>query len=214
MRKLLAFLMILTLLAVAMAEAQDVIPLDVEAEPTRAAEAAEGEAEDEAEAEVPEVPGEAEAPEAPDEAAELPAPSEVEALTAEPSDIELWFEEGFGLDLPQGWVSYPMEGASSAIRYALGDGSGEHFLYIELQPTALEAVSQLSETVEGAEAMEKTGELVFGDTTFVTFIDASRDVNCCATLWGDQLLTFAFTPQSDADYMLTATRIMGSFKQL
>ena len=53
-------------------------------------------------------------------------------------DIAVRFDEGFSLDLPEGWVSYPI--SDPEIRYALGDGSGERYLYILAQPAAFETL--------------------------------------------------------------------------
>ena len=58
----------------------------------------------------------------------------------------LAFEEGFTLEIPEGWVSYPVE--DEVIRYALGDGSGERFLYILAQSTALESFDDVRADLE------------------------------------------------------------------
>ena len=170
---------------------------------------------------VPEMDGEAALEQAEAPAAEagenvsdeiaLPAPEEVEARTAGP--VELWFEEGFGLTLPVGWVSYPVSEAdqASGVRYALGDGSGERFLFIQLTPTGLHNMAELSEAVDAGEAFSKRGALTFNGTEFTTFIDSAANTSCCATLWGNQLLMFMFTPQSNAGFMLTAPQIMETF---
>ena len=146
----------------------------------------------------------------------LPAPDEVAALTgeAEPeAGVTVWFEEGFGLSIPEGWVSYPVQAADQAegVRYALGDGSGERFLFIQLKPTALRNADALSSAIEGEDGLTKTGELSFGGNRFVAFIDLAQNASCCATIWGDRLAVFMFTPQSDADFMLTATQLMQTF---
>lgn len=136
--------------------------------------------------------------------------------TPEPEDSELWFEEGFGLTLPGGWVSYSLsdEDRESGIRYALGDGTGARNLYIQFKAVSVADIAALSEAVENTEGLSKTGDLTFGDTGFVTFIDARQNASCCATLWNDDMLAFVFTPQSDSDFMLTASRIMESFRIL
>lgn len=133
---------------------------------------------------------------------------------AAPGDaFTLWFEEGFGLSVPEGWVSYPVaeEDAAAGVRYALGDGKGENFLYIQAQPTLLEDVGALSERIEADERLSRTGDLVFGGTPFVAFIDEARGVSGCATLWRGELVIFLFTPQSDSAFMMTATELMETF---
>ena len=155
--------------------------------------------------------------------AELPDPEEVEALEAEAEEapaeaadapVELWFDAGFALTLPGNWVSYEVADAdkTSGLEYALGDGSGERYLYIYLTPTTLEDFDAVSGAVEADAALSRTGSLSFDGADFVSFIDASQNASCCATLWSDSLLTFCFTPQDVPDFMLTATQIMESFK--
>ena len=155
--------------------------------------------------------------------AELPDPEEVEALEAEAeeapaeaadSPVELWFDAGFALTLPGDWVSYDVADAdkTSGLEYALGDGSGERYLYIYLTPTTLKDIDAVSGAVEADAALSRTGSLSFDGADFVSFIDASQNASCCATLWSDSLLTFCFTPQDEPDFMLTATQIMESFR--
>ena len=157
--------------------------------------------------------------------AELPDPEEVEALEAEAeaeaaeeeaaeAPVELWFDAGFALTLPGNWVSYEVADAdkTSGLEYALGDGSGERYLYIYLTPTTLKDIDAVSGAVEADAALSRTGSLSFDGADFVSFIDASQNASCCATLWSDSLLTFCFTPQDEPDFMLTATQIMESFR--
>lgn len=145
----------------------------------------------------------------------LPDPEKVVEMTGQ-ADGEthmVWFEEGFGLSIPEGWVSYPVseEDRAKGVRYALGDGSDSHYLYIQFDPTDIRTAEALAEAVDGEEGITRTGSLMFGDADFVAFIDSVQNASCCATLWGDQLVIFAFTPQTDPDYMLTATQLMESF---
>lgn len=157
----------------------------------------------------------AEAGAAPD-ASLLPSPEEVSALDASEALFTLWFEEGFSLSLPEGWVSYAVnaEDATKGIRYALGDGQGDHFLYIQLVPTDIGDSAALERAVEASPDCSKTGNLSFNGASFVTFIDSARNASCCATLLNSRLLTFIFTPQSDSDYMLTVSRLMATFTKL
>lgn len=131
----------------------------------------------------------------------------------ESGSVEVWFEEGFALSLPEGWVSYDVsdEDREDGIRYSLGDGSGERMLYIQLKSTRIQDVGALGEAVENTDGLSKTGDLSFGDTDFVAFIDSRQNASCCATLWGSDLVVFIFTPQTDSDFMLTASQIMESF---
>ena len=150
---------------------------------------------------------------------ELPDPEEVEALTTEepaPEPMRIWFEEGFGLSLPEGWVSYTVADADRAagLKYILGDGSGERLLYIQITPTRIADAEALGQVVEDAEEYAKTGALAFGGQDFVTFIDSAQNASCCATLLGDSLAVFMFTPQTDADFMLTATQVMETYSTL
>ena len=195
-------LALLMLCASALAEATEA-PAQTEAVETEAAEA------DAAEAQTGE--------------ATLPDPEEVEALEAETAEapaetaaapVELWFDAGFALTLPGDWVSYDVADAdkASGLEYALGDGSGERYLYIYLTPTTLEDFDAVSGAVEADAALSRTGSLSFDGVDFVSFIDAAQNASCCATRWGDRLLTFCFTPQDVPDFMLTATQIMESFK--
>ena len=104
--------------------------------------------------------------------AELPDPEEVEALEAEAEEgpaeaadapVELWFDAGFALTLPGNWVSYEVADAdkTSGLEYALGDGSGERYLYIYLTPTTLEDFDAVSGAVEADAALSRTGSLSF-----------------------------------------------------
>ena len=125
----------------------------------------------------------------------------------------LWFEEGFGLSLPEGWVSYQVseEDSAAGMRYALGDATGNRYLYVDLTPTDLKDMDALTEAVDFSEDYTRTGSLTFGGQSFVTFINSLGNASCAATLWGEDLLVFAFTPQSDLDYMMDASRIMETF---
>ena len=177
-----------------------------EAEAAEASEEAE-EGEDPSEADAAEDTAEPaeDAPEATEipEAESTPEPDGTEEpeSTPEPEDCEVWFEEGFGLTLPGGWVSYDVsdEDRESGVRYALGDGTGERMLYIQFKAVG---------------ASDAALKLVCEDTAFVTFIDARQNASCCATLWGGEMAAFVFTPQSDSDFMLTASQLMESFKIL
>ncbi len=178
------------------------------------AEAAEADGEPAQTTNATEIP-EAEATPEPDaEPTEQPETEPTEAPA--PETCAVWFEEGFGLSLPGDWLSYPVSDADRAagIRYALGDSAGANMLYIQFKPTRMADTDALAEAVESTDGLDKTGTLTFGGTDFVTFIDSRQNASCCATLWGDELAVFVFTPQTDSDFMLTASQLMESFNTL
>ena len=122
----------------------------------------------------------------------------------------LSFDEGFSLTLPAGWVSY--SSSDPSIRYALGDGSGERFLYILAQDTELDDFEALREAIDAHEDCGKASALDLNGQPFAAFIVPALNASGCATLWNGQMLAFLFTPQDDSDYMLTVAEIMASFK--
>ena len=126
------------------------------------------------------------------------------------STFTLRFDEGFSLALPEGWVSYPA--GEGGIRYALGDGSGQRFLYILAGPTELADIDQLCAAIEAREDCGKAGKLDLNGQPFAAFIAPGLNASGCATLMNGEMLTFLFTPQDDSDYMLTVAEIMASFK--
>ena len=163
------------------------------------------------------VPTEPDGEEAEEIAEAEPTDIPEDAITAEPDleGFDLWFEEGFGFTLPEGWVSYAVSDADRAngVRYALGDGSGERNLYVQFKSTAIKDIAALADAVRTTDGLNMTGELSFGDTHFVAFIDAGQNASCCATLWHGEIVVFIFTPQTDSDFMLIASRLMESFKK-
>lgn len=124
----------------------------------------------------------------------------------------LRFDEGFSLALPQGWVSYPA--GEDGIRYALGDGSGERFLYILAEPTQFEAFDQMCAAIESRGDCGKAGTLDLNGQPFAAFIVQKLNASGCATLQNGEVLVFLFTPQTDSDYMLTVAKIMASYKRM
>ena len=120
------------------------------------------------------------------------------------------FDEGFSLALPQGWVSYPA--GEDGIRYALGDGSGERFLYILAGPTELADFDQMCAAIEAREDCGKTSALDLNGQPFAAFIAQGLNASGCATLQNGEVITFLFTPQDDSDYMLTVAEIMASYR--
>lgn len=73
----------------------------------------------------------------------------------------LWFEEGFALDFPEGWVSYPVDEQTREgdIRYILSDGNAQRYMYLLYRPTTCETMSQLEAAITADESYEKTGDL-------------------------------------------------------
>lgn len=125
----------------------------------------------------------------------------------------LWFEEGFSLDLPEGWVSYPVnETGDSDIRYILGDKDGSRYLYVVIRESTHSTIQSLDAALSGHESYQKTGDLTFSGQKFLAFIDPSQNISGCMTLLDGDLLSFIFTPQNDSDYMLLAASIMNHYK--
>ena len=131
---------------------------------------------------------------------------------ADEATFTLRFDEGFSLALPEGWVSYATD--DPVIRYALGDGTGERYLYILAQTAPGEDFESLRAAIEARGGGERTSDLDLNGHPFAAFIDAGLNASGCATLLNGEALTFLFTPQSDSDYMLTVARIMASFKEV
>ena len=124
--------------------------------------------------------------------------------------ITLGFDEGFRLTLPEGWVSYAPSGP--AVRYILGDGSGERFLYILAQNTAFADFDELRAALDAREDCGKASALELDEHPFAAFIMPDQNASGCATLWNGETLVFLFTPQSDSNYMITVAEIMASLK--
>ena len=122
----------------------------------------------------------------------------------------LGFEEGFRLSLPEGWVSYPVQ--DPVIRYALGDGSGQHFMYILMQPCDFADFDQMRAAIDARGDCGKTNALDLNGLPFAAFIAPDLNASGCATLLDGQTLSFLFTPQDDSEYMVTVARIMASFR--
>ena len=124
--------------------------------------------------------------------------------------FELRFDEGFSLSLPEGWVSYDID--DPVIRYALGDGTGERFLYILAQPTEYEDFDAMRAAIDAREDCGRTSPLDLNGQSFAAFIMPGQNASGCATLWNGEMLAFLFTPQDNTEYMVTVAEIMASFK--
>lgn len=122
----------------------------------------------------------------------------------------LRFDEGFSLSLPAGWVSYPVSDGN--IRYALGDGSGERFMYILFESADYADFEKMRAALDAWEESGKASPLELNGQSFAAFIMPGMNASGCATLFNGEMLTFLFTPQDDSDYMMTVAEIMASFK--
>lgn len=138
------------------------------------------------------------------------------ASAQEADAFTIWFEEGFSLDLPQGWVSYPADNNAqlSDIRYILSDGDGDRYMYILYRPTTYTDIAALDTAVAADPAFEKTGDLVFDGHSFIAFAMPGQDSSGCMTLHNGHLLTFVYTPQSDSEYMMLAASVMDTFRSI
>lgn len=128
----------------------------------------------------------------------------------------LWFEEGFALDFPEGWVSYPVDEQTREgdIRYILSDGNAQRYMYLLYRSTTCETMSQLEAAIAADESYEKTGDLVFDGQSFIAFALAGQDVSGCMTLHNGHLLAFLYSPQSDSEYMMLAAAIMDTYQSI
>ena len=132
---------------------------------------------------------------------------------AEPAEpIALRFDEGFSLSLPADWVSYPPLQDNVDIRYVLGDGAGERFMYVLAQETDLADIDALRAAIDAREDCTKSSALDLNGQPFAAFIAPGLNASGCATIRDGELLLFLFTPQSDSDYMLTVAEIMASYE--
>ena len=135
------------------------------------------------------------------------------ALADASEGFNLWFEDGFSLSIPEDWVMYPVDEATAddGVRYILGDGAGERYMYIRSQATDLADIYALRAAIDGRGDSSKTSELNLNGQPFASFILRGENASGCATIYNGELLTFLFTPQGDSDYMLQVAEIMASF---
>lgn len=155
------------------------------------------------------------------EATETPKTEEIEIvpvqLTTEApaaeSSVLLGFEEGFALELPEGWKCYApdAEMRENDVSYCLSDADGARWLYIQRWTSDRADIEALNRQIEQEAQPRTSGVYNYNGVDFVVYDLAEGDVSCCATLLNGDVLNFAFTPQSDREYMLIAIKIMGSF---
>lgn len=143
------------------------------------------------------------------ESAETAAPVPVPAG----GPTRLAFEDGFVLDIPAGWQYYPVDEdmAARGVLYCLGDAFGERFLYIQSWESDCADIDSLKTRIEAEANPQTCGVYSFNGTDFVIYDLVEGDVSCCAALMDSGVLNFVFTPQSDAEFMVTATQIIASF---
>lgn len=129
------------------------------------------------------------------------------------ADLRVGFEDGFSLELPDGWLSHELtpEMAELGVLYCLSDAAAEHFLYIQLWHSGCRDLDQLNGLIAEIAKPDNSGTYSFGGTDFIVYDLPEGDVSCCAALMGTNVYNFVFTPQSDTDFMVTAAKIMSSF---
>lgn len=142
-----------------------------------------------------------------------PEPS-FEAVPAGP--VTLAFEDGFTLQLPEGWLYHEVsdEMAAQGVYYSLSDSTGVCRLYIQSWLSDCADMNALKELIDRTTAPQSSGVYAFNGTDFVVYDLSEGDISCCAALKDGRVLNFVFTPQSDPDYMLTAAQIMSSYTVL
>ena len=152
---------------------------------------------------------EAAEPDAADATGEAESQEAVETVTVA-------FEDGFSLELPGDWLHYEVsdEMAQSGVLYCLSDAAGECWLYIQSWITDCGDIEALHTLIDETSQPQTSGVYDFNGTQFVIYDLTDADVSCCAALLNDRVLNFVFTPQSDADFMVSAAQIIGTFTVL
>ena len=142
----------------------------------------------------------------------VPAQLTTEAPDAQ-SGVLLGFEDGFALELPAGWKRYvpDAEMRENDISYCLSDAGGTRWLYIQKWESDCPDIEALNRQIAEEAQPRTSGVYNYNGVDFVVYDLDAGDVSCCATLLNGEALNFAFTPQSDRDYMLMAIKIIGSF---
>ena len=163
-------------------------------------------------------PEESEAPEeGAEEPEETPGAEEAEAEpTVEPATVRIGFEDGFALELPEGWLYHPVteKMAEQGVVYCLSDAAGAGWLYIQSWSTECADMEALKELIDTTADIQSSGIYAFNGTDFVVYDMQEGDVSCCAALLDGQVLNLVFTPQSDADFMAVAAWILSTFEIL
>lgn len=139
-----------------------------------------------------------------------------EDLEEASGSVTLGFEEGFAIELPAGWLHYTIteEMAVDGVVYCLSDAAGQCWLYIQKWQSDCTDADALLELVNNTAAPINSGKYNFNGSDFVVYDLETSDVSCCATLMDGNILNFVFTPQSNADFMVTAAQVIGTYTVL
>ena len=139
-------------------------------------------------------------------------PAATETPEAETGTL-LGFDAGFALRLPDGWKCYEPdeEMQRNDILYCLSNADGTCWLYIQQWSSNCADIESLKTEIAQKAEPRTSGVYTYNGVDFVVYDLDEGDVSCCATLLNGEVINFAFTPQSDRDYMLTAIDIIGSF---
>ena len=131
---------------------------------------------------------------------------------AEGTMLRVGFEDGFSLNLPEGWLHYPVgeEMTRQGVNYCLSDASAQRWLYIQIWKSECADADELAALIERTASPRSSGAYSFNGVDCVIYDLAAGDVSCCAALLDGSIVNFVFTPQSDGDYMMTAAQIMSS----
>ena len=160
---------------------------------------------------------EAPAEEAPAE--EIPVEEEVlaeEDIPDAPSTVRMGFEDGFALELPNGWLYHPVSEAMAehGVVYCLSDAEEAGWLYVQSWASECADINALKELVDRTADVQTSGVYAFNGTDFVVYDMTEGDVSCCAALLNGRVLNLVFSPQSDADFMAVAAQILATFEIL
>ena len=141
-----------------------------------------------------------------------PAPAETEA----PATVRMGFEDGFSLELPEGWLCHAVteEMAEQGVVYCLSDAAGAGWLYVQLWTIDCEYLDELRDLIDRTTQIQTSGIYDFNGTNFVVYDLIEGDVSCCAALLNGKALNLVFTPQSDGDFMAVAAQILNTFEIL
>ena len=148
------------------------------------------------------------------------------ALAEADTDVfTLWFEDGFSLDIPEGWVWYPVDAADAGngMRYILGDGmvtetadgveSSGRYLYIQRQQAeGVTDYDSLKAAIDARGDCSRVQPLDIDgvDLHFAAFKMPAANVRGCATVLDGAVYLFLFEPQDDSQMLRLVNDIMNS----
>ena len=155
-------------------------------------------------------------PEAEAPAAEAPTTGAEDAGDAASDTVRIGFEDGFSVELPDGWLYHPTteDMSRDGVIYCLSDADGAGWLYIQLWNTDCTELTDLKALIDRTTDIQTSGIYSFNGTNFVVYDLTEGDVSCCAALLNGKALNLVFTPQSDADFMAVAAQILNTFELL